>query len=89
MLVAIPAAVLANGIRVTEIAAAAYLFGPEAAGGWAHDYMGRATWLLTIAAFLGAAIALRRSAPQPQAAPWGSLQAKQAGGLTVTSTGRS
>jgi exosortase len=77
MMAAIPAAVLANGIRVTEIAAAAYLFGPQAATGWTHDYIGRATWLLTIAAFLAAAIALRRTAPPPQAPPLVALQPKK------------
>jgi exosortase len=63
VIAAIPAAVLANVIRVTEIAGAVYLLGPQAATGWLHDYIGRGTWLLTIAVLLAGAIVLRKSAP--------------------------
>jgi exosortase len=68
---AIPAALMANAIRVTEIAGVAYLFGAQAATGWLHDYVGRSTWLITIAVVLAAAIALRRTAPPTQIVPWG------------------
>jgi exosortase len=59
MIMAIPAALLANAIRVTEIAVAAYLFGPQATSGWPHDYIGRGTWLLTIGGLFAAAFVLR------------------------------
>jgi exosortase len=61
VIAAVPAAVLANAVRVTEIAGAAYLLGPHAASGWLHDYIGRGTWLLTIAALLAGAIYVDRT----------------------------
>lgn len=69
MMGAIPAALLANAIRVTEITMTAYLYGPQVAARL-HDYVGRGTWLLTIAALLVAAIVLGRSARQGGLPPW-------------------
>jgi exosortase len=60
---AIPAAVLANAIRVTEVTMAAYLYGAPAAASL-HDYLGRGTWLLTIAALLVWAMLLGQPARQ-------------------------
>lgn len=68
MIAAIPAAVLANLIRVTEVALAAYLYGPQVAT-HLHDYIGRGTWLLTIATLLAWAIVLARTARQPRLWP--------------------
>jgi exosortase len=51
VIAAIPAAALANAIRVTEVTLTAYLYGPLVAAGL-HDYLGRGTWLFTIAALL-------------------------------------
>jgi exosortase len=70
MLTAIPSAVLANAIRVTAIAVTAYLFGPQAASGWIHDYIGRGIWLLTIVALLTTAVLLRKAAAPPRRSQW-------------------
>lgn len=55
---AIPAAMLANGIRVAVTAAAAHLVGPQAATGNLHDYAGRAIWVLTLVSILGFGVLL-------------------------------
>jgi exosortase len=68
---AIPAAMLANGIRVAVTAAAAHLVGPQAATGSLHDYAGRAIWALTLVSILGFGVLLgwhagpRGRAPSP------------------------
>ena len=69
MIGAIPAAVLANAIRATEITMAAYLYGPQVAE-LLHDYIGRGTWLLTIAALLVWAIMLGRPTRSSWFVPW-------------------
>lgn len=63
MIGAIPAAALANAIRVTEVTMAAYLYGPLVAAR-VHDYVGRGTWLLTIAVLLIWALMLAQPARQ-------------------------
>jgi exosortase len=75
----IPAALLANMMRVTEIAVVAYLLGPQTANGPLHDYIGKGNWLLAIAALLAWTMILRKTAPQPS---HGAALAP------VTSTGR-
>ncbi len=68
---AIPAAVLANGVQVTAIAAAAHLVGSQAATSSLPDYAGRAIWLLALVTFLGFGVLLgwntapRANAPSP------------------------
>lgn len=50
---AVVTGILANAVRITIIAAAAHLLGPQAASGTFHDYAGRTIWLLTLASTLG------------------------------------
>jgi exosortase len=59
--VAVLAAVLANVVRVAAIGAAVAWVGPEAATGIYHDSIGRAVWVLSLAAILGFGIVLGRS----------------------------
>jgi exosortase len=78
MIAAIPAAFLANAIRVTEVTMATYLYGPQIAGRM-HDYIGRGTWLLTIAVLLVGALLLERPARQVWFLRWTeTTQAKKA-----------
>jgi exosortase len=49
---AVPAAVLANAMRITVIAAAAHLVGPQAAMSNLHDYAGRIVWALALISML-------------------------------------
>jgi exosortase len=77
MLGAIPAALLANAIRVTEVTMTAYLYGPLVALRL-HDYIGRGTWLLTIAALLIGAIMLGQPARQGWLLRWDGPQPKKA-----------
>lgn len=58
---AIPAAILANVLRVTAIAVATQLVGPDAADNWIHDYIGRALWAATLAGMMAFAVVLRRT----------------------------
>jgi len=55
---AVPVAVLANVVRVTAIGAAVAMVGPEAATGIYHDAIGRAVWVLAMAAILGFGVVL-------------------------------
>lgn len=58
---AIPAAMLANVIRVASIAAAAHLIGPGAPSGVLHDAIGKTVWALALAATLGFGVILGRA----------------------------
>jgi exosortase len=51
--IAVLAGVVANAVRVTAIAAATHVLGPQAALGSLHDYAGRLIWLLALAWTLG------------------------------------
>jgi exosortase len=67
---AVPAAVFANALRVTAIAATAHLMGPQAALGSLHDYTGRIVWalavisMLSLGVILGGNVAPRGSRPE-------------------------
>ncbi|HET9490151.1 MAG TPA: exosortase/archaeosortase family protein [Methylomirabilota bacterium] len=68
---AVVAGVVANALRVTTIAAATHVLGPQAALGSLHDYAGRAIWLLALAWTLGFGVLMvcnaapRRTRPRP------------------------
>jgi exosortase len=55
---AVPAAILANGVRVAVIAAAAHHIGPDAPIGVLDDFISKAIWLLALAAILALGILL-------------------------------
>jgi exosortase len=71
ILTAVVAGVVANALRVTTIAAATHVLGPQAALGSLHDYAGRAIWLLALAWTLGFGVLMvgnaapRRTRPRP------------------------
>jgi exosortase/archaeosortase family protein len=71
ILTAVVAGVVANALRVTTIAAASHVLGPQAALGSLHDYAGRAIWLLALAWTLGFGVLMvgnaapRRTRPRP------------------------
>ncbi len=51
--VAVPWAVVANAMRIAAIAFAVQLWGPEAASGTIHNWIGKGVWGLTILPLLG------------------------------------
>ena len=50
---AVPAAIVANAVRVTAIALAVHGWGPEAASGWIHHGIGKGVWALTLLPLIG------------------------------------
>jgi exosortase len=55
---AIPAAILANGVRVAVIAATAHFIGPEAPISVLDDYLSKVVWLLALTTVLGLGVLL-------------------------------
>jgi len=55
---AIPAAILANGVRVAVIAAAAHFIGPDAPIRALDDYISKAVWLVALASILAFGVLL-------------------------------
>jgi exosortase len=60
--IAIPAAMLANAIRVAATSVGAYLIGPHVATGPLHYYIGKSFWALAVLAMIGLAALLRAHA---------------------------
>jgi exosortase len=50
---AVPAAIVANAVRVTAIALATQYWGPQAASGWVHHGIGKGVWVLTLLPLIG------------------------------------
>jgi exosortase len=74
---AVPAAVLANAIRVTMVALGAHFWGPEAASGWTHNLIGKSVWALTLLPLLALALWLRRGTQPRPAGRMGPIPAHQ------------
>jgi exosortase len=62
MSTAIPAAMLANAIRVAATSVGAYLIGPHVATGPLHYYIGKGFWALAVLAMIGLTVLLRAHA---------------------------
>jgi exosortase len=56
----IPAAILANGVRITTIGIGAHYFGPQVALGLVHHSIAKVVWGLTLLLLLGFGLLLRR-----------------------------
>ena len=56
----IPAAVLANGVRIAAIGIGAHSFGPQVAVGLVHNSIAKAIWGLTLLLLMGVGLLLRR-----------------------------
>jgi exosortase len=63
---AVPAAILANALRVTVLAIVAHTWGGEAASGTAHHMIGKAIWASAIVPLLLLGLWLRRQKPAPE-----------------------
>jgi exosortase len=57
---AVPVAILANDIRVTAVALAAYYVGPHAAAGLTHHSIGKGIWALALVPLIVLGVVLRR-----------------------------
>ena len=56
----IPAAVLANGVRIAAIGIGAHYFGPQVALGLVHNSIAKVVWGLTLLLLMGVGLLLRR-----------------------------
>jgi len=56
----IPAAVLANGVRIAVIGIAAHSFGPQVAVGLVHNSIAKVIWGLTLLLLMGVGLLIRR-----------------------------
>jgi len=57
---AVPVAILANQVRVTSLALAAYYVGPQAAAGLTHHSIGKGIWAMALVPLIVLGLALRR-----------------------------
>ena len=55
-----PVALIANQVRVTSLALAAYYVGPHAAAGLTHHSIGKGIWALAMVPLIVLWVALRR-----------------------------
>ena len=60
-------AILANAVRVAAIAIGVHYFGPDAASGTIHDWIGKGVWVLTLLPLIGLGLLLARRRPRPSA----------------------
>jgi exosortase len=63
--VAVPVAILANVVRITGIAFAVFLVGPEAASGFYHLLVGKLVWAATIIVLVAFGVLLRWTTTVP------------------------
>ena len=74
----IPAAILANGVRIATIGIGAHYFGPQVALGLIHHSIAKVIWGLTLLLVMGAGLLLRRgggSETRPGRGPKAALAA--------------
>ncbi len=62
----IPAAILANGVRIAVIGIAAHSFGPQVAVGLVHNSIAKVIWGLTLLLLMGVGLLIRGGSNKPK-----------------------
>ena len=62
---AVAIAILANAVRVAAIAIGVHYFGPDAASGTIHNWIGKGVWALTLLPLIGVGLVLARWPRRP------------------------